>query len=114
LEVLQNGSTKFSYQNIDHNMMYYTFEVNSQNKIGNFIAVADLPFESTWSPFGARAAAPTCYQQFPSSWNKCMNCAYNECYSSWLCGIACSMGTGIALGCAAVFALHCANIGNPS
>lgn len=114
LEALTNGNLKFSYQNVDKNLMYYNFEVNSQNKIGNFIADADIPFESTWSAFGSRAPGPTCQQQFPNSWNKCMNCSYNECYSSWLCGIACSMGTGIALGCAAAFALHCANIGNPS
>ncbi|MGB8190492.1 MAG: hypothetical protein WCF67_01175 [Chitinophagaceae bacterium] len=113
LDSLVNGNISFSYQSLDRNTTYYKFEVNDQNKIGNFIAASDIPFESIWSAFGTRSAGPTCQQQFPKNWNKCMNCAYAECSSSWLCALACSMTPGIALGCASTFALHCANIGNP-
>ena len=115
IEQLINGNKRFEYRNIDGNVSYYSFELNSQEKVGNFGSVNEVPFRTI---FGEGEPTPiigdsTCQQKNPANFGNCMQCAYSECYSSWLCGIGCSLGTGIALGCAAVFALHCANIGNP-
>jgi hypothetical protein len=94
-------------------VMYYRFDLNADDKIGNYVSGVDIPANETFTNATEqdRAGTPTCQQTFPDKFLKCFDCAMSECFSNWLCGLACSIKIQIALGCAAAAATHCMGIG---
>ncbi|MBO9658320.1 MAG: hypothetical protein J7527_05800 [Chitinophagaceae bacterium] len=84
--------------------LYYQFDINSQNLIGNWIFGKELPkltgTEKSLSLTGRETTDCT-----KKKFNSCMTCAIADvCGSDWICAIACSVA---APGCVGGAALYC-------
>ena len=111
LEFLLNGYRRVCFTDVD-GAPYYQFDLNDQDKIGNYVCTRDIPASDYFTQgLEVGRATPTCHQKFPSSFIKCFDCAMSECFNNWLCGLACSLKVHIALGCAAAAGVHCMGVG---
>lgn len=85
---------------------YYSFKLNSANKVGEFKIGINLPIRLITPPNNNTNPTdrPSC-PDATSSFGACMQCAINECASDWVCGVVCGI---LAPECMAGFALGCA------
>lgn len=87
------------------NDIYYQFQINQENKIGNFSIENTIPFADTFSPTQntVNTATIPCNQQ-GLPFGQCILCAINECAQSWICAVVCGVEfqlciVGWGLGC---------------
>lgn len=107
---LPNGNRLFQFTSVD-GLEYFSFELNSENKIGNRTVSNSIPWLTTFYPsITERIVTPPgggqllpCNQQ-GLSYGDCMECAINECMADWICACVCMIEpapciAGFALGC---------------
>lgn len=98
------------------NREYYSFKVNSENRIGDFRVLNDIPFYELLEapalmnavPVPDGTAALTCYQK-TKTFGACMSCAASECFSGWKCGFMCGQVPAV-LACAVGWSIGCAGV----
>ncbi|WP_452601132.1 hypothetical protein [Pontimicrobium sp. MEBiC06410] len=108
---------EFKIKTIDNNL-FYSFEADNQNKIGNFTLmnnqqinlfnndVYSLQTQKLQQDINDPSTQDCCRRK--SSWSACMNCTVSACGSNWVCAVA----FGIApLEVAAGFAASCIGAG---
>ncbi len=91
---INNGNDKFIIKNrINENV--FTVEQNSKNKFGNTVhydnkhgyVKTDFSFPYSNVDFQKiNFEKSSCLLQHPDSFSDCMQCAWDECSSSWVCG----------------------------
>ena len=91
--------------------VYYTFQVNAANRMGGLKILQDIPFYKLQDPAArTNGLADEELEDKPcpdktDTFGSCMQCAYGECSSDWLCTVVCGLqfvycSIGFALACA--------------
>jgi len=83
---------------------YFSFYVNEQYKLGNFLVNQDMPTFQNNGTSKSTLKDQTCMEK-TDKFGDCMLCAIRECYDDWVCAVVCSI---YASYCAAGFAIGCA------
>ncbi len=96
-----NGNLTLEVKSLD-NELYYKFDLNYENKIGNWSFQKEIPFKTVFmneiNSEQNRPAAPCASMPF----NACMNCFVIEtCGSDWVCAVACGLFIPSCIGGAA-------------
>jgi hypothetical protein len=92
---------------ISYNSLYFKLDLNTEDKIGNWVFKNDIPFNTVFANVPSSnkkmmTAAPCGSQSFMN----CMNCnIVQTCFSDWVCGLACGLFT---VSCVGGSALMCA------
>ena len=105
MDSLINTNFQYVYKPIGTADIYYSFELTSENYIGNIQFGIDMPF---YEVFGNRIG-PTCRDINPTAFVKCMKCPLDRCMSSFWCRLLMPpfMAIEVGIGMAAAWALGC-------
>ena len=96
--------TTIWFESLNGSILFFSVDVNSSNRVGNIQVGYDL----ISSTLRVAPDDKTCIES-TTTFTACMKCAYKECFSDWLCAIACTIaGPKSLLLCTAGFALACA------
>jgi hypothetical protein len=85
--------------------LYYQFDLNSQNQLGNWKFERDLPklYDTDRNTSLAGRNQEDCSKK---KFNSCMSCVFvNVCGSDWICSIACGLAIPSCAGGAALYCL---------
>jgi len=104
VDSLTNTNLKYIIKPIGTADIYYSFEVNGENYLGNIELGVHMPLNEV---LGNRSG-PSCRDAYPADFGNCMWCSLNLCYNRWWCrfipltsSIGVGMAAGWALGCGA-------------
>ncbi len=119
IQKLENGNQKFTVLGLD-NQVYYSFEMNSESKVGNFYLTKNTIHNTKINNFSVlqqigsvepATVSPSNCSDGHLSWNDCVHCLIvMHCGGNWVCIIACG---SLPLECAVAAAYVCF-AGNPS
>jgi hypothetical protein len=105
ISTIDENVKNYRFESLDREQLYFSLSLNEKSEVGDIVLGEDIVGMGLPRGPQARVPCPTKTKKF----GDCMDCAYQECYSSWKCGLMCSAGAFV-LACVAGFTLACTGV----